>query len=378
MPLIPPLPKPMIDSDSAMMRRCIALAQTATGRTAPNPLVGCVITQGNEIVGEGFHPKAGEPHAEVFALRAAGDRAKNATAYVSLEPCSHFGRTPPCADALIEAGISRVVVGMVDPDDRVSGRGISRLKEAGIEVIVGVEEAACQVLNEVFIHRVTHKRPFGILKYAMTLDGKIATTEGHSAWVSNTESRAHVHELRAQCDAVIIGTNTVNRDNPSLTCHQAAESAGRDPLRVIMSRSMNLPQDAKLWDVSQIPTLILTEKNAQSELRSSLIQKGIEIIQFDQLTPEIAMKTLYERGCSSVLWECGGTLSAAAIAHQSIQKVMAFIAPKIIGGQGAPSPVGDLGLHKMSQALELQNITYETIGTNLLIQGYLPPSTPSV
>lgn len=359
-----------------MMRRCIALAQTAAGRTAPNPLVGCVITQGDEIVGEGFHPKAGEPHAEVFALRAAGDRAQNATAYVSLEPCSHFGRTPPCADALIEAGIARVIVGMVDPDERVSGRGIARLKAAGIEVIVGVEEDACQTLNEAFVHRVRYQRPFGILKYAMTLDGKIATTEGHSAWVSNSESRAHVHELRARCDAVIIGTNTVNRDNPSLTCHQAANSEGRDPLRVVMSRSMNLPQTAKLWDVSQTPTLILTEGDANPELRANLSQQGIEILQFDQLSPAVAMKVLYDRGCSSVLWECGGTLSAVAIAQQTVQKVMAFVAPKIIGGQGAPSPVGHLGLNKMNQALELQNITCETIGTNFLIQGYLPTPLP--
>lgn len=163
----------MPETHSAMMKRCIDLAQKAAGRTAPNPLVGCVITQGSEIVGEGFHPKAGEPHAEVFALRAAGDRAKNATAYVSLEPCSHFGRTPPCANALIEAGVAKVVVGMVDPDERVSGSGISRLKEAGIEVIVGVEEEACKAINEAFIHRVVHKKPLGILKFAMTLDGKL-------------------------------------------------------------------------------------------------------------------------------------------------------------------------------------------------------------
>lgn len=355
-----------------MMQRCIALAQKAAGRTAPNPMVGCVITQGNEIVGEGFHPKAGEPHAEVFALRAAGDRARNGTAYVSLEPCSHFGRTPPCANALIESGISRVVVGMVDPDERVSGRGIERLKDAGIEVMVGVEEDACRQLNEAFIHRVQHKRPFGILKYAMTLDGKIATTQGHSAWVSNAEARAHVHELRALCDAVIIGTNTVNRDNPSLTCHQATQAEGRDPLRVIMSRSMNLPVDAKLWDISAAKTLVLTETNANPDLAEQLIQKGVEVLQFDQLSPSLAMKTLYDRGCSSVLWECGGTLSAAAIAEQSVQKVMAFIAPKIIGGEGAPSPVGNLGLENMTQALDLQDVTCEAIGSNFLIQGYFP------
>ena len=372
MPTSPNVPcdESMTESHSAMMQRCIALARKAAGRTAPNPMVGCVITQGNEIVGEGFHPKAGEPHAEVFALRAAGDRARNGTAYVSLEPCSHFGRTPPCANALIEAGVSRVVVGMVDPDERVSGRGISRLKDAGIEVIVGIEEEACRQLNEAFIHRVLYKRPFGILKYAMTLDGKIATTHGHSAWVSNAEARAHVHELRALCDAVIIGTNTVNRDNPSLTCHQATQAEGRDPLRVIMSRSLQLPIDAKLWNVSTAKTLVLTE-TTNPEIEDQLTQKGVEILHFETLSPRHTMETLYDRGCSSVLWECGGTLSAAAIAEQSIQKVMAFVAPKIIGGQGAPSPVGNLGFENMTQALELNQVTCETIGSNFLIQGYL-------
>ncbi len=361
----------MTDTHSAMMQRCLALAQKAAGQTAPNPLVGCVITQGTEIVGEGFHPKAGEPHAEVFALRAAGDRARNGTAYVSLEPCSHFGRTPPCANALIEAGVARVVVGMVDPDERVSGRGIAQLEEAGIDVIVGVEEAACRRLNEAFIHRVLHKRPFGILKYAMTLDGKIATTEGHSAWVSNAESRAHVHELRARCDAVIIGTNTVNRDNPSLTCHQATQATEREPLRVVMSRSLNLLTDAKLWDVREAKTLVFTENRSNPVLMEMLSQKGVEVLVLNQLSPAVVMQELYNRGCSSVLWECGGTLSAAAIAQQSVQKVMAFVAPKIIGGQGAPSPVGDLGLTHMTQALELKDITCKAIGSNFLIQGYL-------
>lgn len=353
------------------MQRCIALAKTAAGRTAPNPLVGCVITQNSEIVGEGFHPKAGEPHAEVFALRAAGDRARNGTAYVSLEPCSHFGRTPPCANALIEAGIARVIVGMVDPDERVSGRGIARLREAGIEVIVGVEEEACRRLNEAFIHRVVHKRPFGILKYAMTLDGKIATNEGHSAWVSNQEARAHVHRLRSLCEAVIVGSNTVNRDNPSLTCHQSPDSEDQEPLRVIMSRALNLPTDAKVWDVSVAKTLVLTQTDANPERVDKLTQKGVEVLQFDALAPDHAMQELYQRGCSTVLWECGGTLAATAIAQDSVQKVMAFVAPKIIGGQGAPSPVGDLGLTKMTQALELQEVTCDAIGSNFLIQGYL-------
>jgi diaminohydroxyphosphoribosylaminopyrimidine deaminase / 5-amino-6-(5-phosphoribosylamino)uracil reductase len=216
------------DFDSRMMQRCLELARRALGRTSPNPLVGAVIVKDGEIVGEGFHPRAGEPHAEVFALKAAGvgaaspqeNCARGATIYVSLEPCNHYGRTPPCSEGLIAAGVAKVVVGMVDPNPLVAGGGIARLRAAGIEVLVGVEEEACRQLNEAFIHRILYKRPLGILKYAMTLDGKIATNSGHSAWVTSQDARSEVHQLRAACDAVIVGGNTVRQDNPYLTSHQ--------------------------------------------------------------------------------------------------------------------------------------------------------------
>ncbi|MEM9164642.1 MAG: bifunctional diaminohydroxyphosphoribosylaminopyrimidine deaminase/5-amino-6-(5-phosphoribosylamino)uracil reductase RibD, partial [Cyanobacteria bacterium P01_F01_bin.4] len=192
----------MPTSHSLHINHCLALAQQAAGQTAPNPLVGSVIVKDGKVIGEGFHPKAGEPHAEVFALRDAGDQARGATLYVNLEPCNHTGRTPPCTEAILNAGIETVVVGMADPNPTASG-GIERLRSAGLTVIVGVEEAACRQLNEAFIHRVQHRRPFGILKYAMTLDGKIATDTGHSAWVTSPESRRRVHQLRGGCDAVI-------------------------------------------------------------------------------------------------------------------------------------------------------------------------------
>ena len=232
------------DADRAMMQRCLELARCALGRTAPNPLVGSVIVQNGEIVGEGFHPGAGKPHAEVFALRAAGDRARGATLYVNLEPCNHYGRTPPCSEAVIAAGVAKVVVGMVDPNPLVAGGGIARLKAAGVEVLVGVEEADCRQLNEAFIHRILYQQPFGILKYAMTLDGKIATTSGHSAWITNQQARQEVHQLRSACDAIIVGGNTVRRDNPHLTSRMA-EAA--NPLRVVLSRTLDLPTEAYLW-----------------------------------------------------------------------------------------------------------------------------------
>lgn len=362
----------MQDFHRKMMQRCIENARTAAGQTAPNPLVGSVITQGFEVVGEGFHPKAGEPHAEVFALRAAGDRAIGSTVYVNLEPCSHYGRTPPCVDALIQAQVSRVVIGMVDPDPRVAGSGIERLRSAGIEVIVGVEEDVCQILNEAFVHRIVHQRPFGILKYAMTLDGKIASKTGHSAWVSNAEARSHVHQLRATCDAIIVGTRTVQHDNPRLTSHQVSpEACQRNALRVVMSRSMQLPENAKIWDLDCAQTLILTEGDLNSAFSKRLQHQGVEILHLDILTPRTAFQALYDRGLSTILWECGGTLAAQAIADGTVQKVMVFVAPKFIGGVEAPSPIGDLGLEQMTQAIELQRVSCDTIGSNFLIQGYL-------
>lgn len=358
---------PLDQLDQHMMRRCIELARQALGQTAPNPLVGAVIVRNGEIVGEGFHPQAGQPHAEIFALQAAGERAKGATIYVNLEPCSHYGRTPPCADALIQAGVTRVVVGMVDPNPKVAGSGIARLREAGIEVVTGVEEAACQELNEAFVYRILHHCPLGILKYAMTLDGKIATTTGHSAWVTSPDARSIVHHLRASCDAVIVGGNTVRQDNPLLTSH----GSGHNPLRVVMSRSLVLPANAQLWQTIDAPTLVFTEPGAKPETQQKLIQQGVEVIELSSLSPSKVMAYLYDRGCMSVVWECGGTLAARAIAEGAVQKILAFIAPKIIGGLMAPSPVGDLGLTKMTEAFVLERVTWRSVGVDLLVEGYL-------
>lgn len=351
------------------MQRCLELARRAFGKTSPNPLVGALVVKGEQIVGEGFHPGAGHPHAEVFALKAAGEQARGATLYVNLEPCNHYGRTPPCVEAAIAAGVAKVVIGMKDPNPQAAG-GIERLQRAGIEVLVGVEEAACRQLNEAFIHRILYQRPFGVLKYAMTLDGKIATPTGHSAWVTSELSRHLVHQERAACDAVIVGGNTVRQDNPRLTTHQASD---HNPLRVVMSRTLNLPLEAKLWQVEQAPTVVFTQTDANPNLQEQLRQKGVEIVSLTSLTPEAVMQFLYaERQMSRVLWECGGTLAARAIAQGAVQKVMAFIAPKIIGGSGAPSPVGDLGLLYMNQAIGLERVTLRSLPPDYLIEGYLP------
>ncbi len=354
--------------DREMMQRCLNLAKQAWGKTAPNPLVGAVVVKDGEIVGEGFHPGAGQPHAEVFALRAAGARAKGATIYVSLEPCNHYGRTPPCSEAVVAAGIAKAVVGMVDPNPLVAGRGIATLERAGIEVVVGVEAEACAELIEGFVQRIVHQRTLGILKYAMTLDGKIATDSGHSTWVSSDLSRQYVHHLRAGCDAVIIGGNTLRQDNPHLTSHQAGTP---NPLRVVMTQNLDVPIDAILWDTSVAPTLVVTPTGTNPQMQHRLRDRGVEILELDTLRPAQVMQHMYDRGFLSVLWECGGTLAASAIADGAIQKVLAFVAPKIVGGSIAPSPVGNLGIKTMDEALVLERVTWQQIGTDCLIQGYL-------
>ncbi|NJN29373.1 MAG: bifunctional diaminohydroxyphosphoribosylaminopyrimidine deaminase/5-amino-6-(5-phosphoribosylamino)uracil reductase RibD [Synechococcales cyanobacterium RM1_1_8] len=384
----PDLPDPDLpDSDLLdrhYIQRCLTLARQAQGRTAPNPMVGCVLVNGDrQIIGEGFHPQAGQPHAEVFALGdaiAQGHSVVGATAYVNLEPCSHQGRTPPCAQALIQAQVGRVVVGMVDPNPQVAGRGIQALRNAGIAVSVGVEEAACQQLNEAFVHRMVHQQPFGIFKYAMTLDGKIATASGHSQWVTQAAARQRVHQLRAACDAVIVGGNTVRQDNPNLGTHG---QASHNPLRVVMSRSLDLPRKAQLWDLAQGATVVFTaadpvtdaevvgEPRLHGERLAWLGDRGVEVVQLPQLEPQAVMAELYGRGLSSVLWECGGRLGARAITQGCIQKILAFIAPKIVGGQGY-SPIADLGIERMDLALTLERIRWETVGSDLLLEGYLP------
>ena len=348
---------------STLMRRCLELAAKGAGRTSPNPMVGSVIVKDGQIVGEGLHPQAGQPHAEVFALRAAGDKAQGATLYVNLEPCNHTGRTPPCTEAVLKAGITTVVIGMQDPNPRASG-GIERLRAAGVTVITNIETAACERLNEAFIHRIRHRQPFSILKYAMTLDGKIATDTGHSAWVTSPESRQRVHQLRGQCDAVIVGGNTVRRDNPHLTSHGVCD---HNPLRVVMSRSLDLPTTANLWQTETAATLVFTEASPPK----TTLPKQVEVISLRQLTPAAVLDSLYTRGISNVLWECGGTLAAAALRQGVIQKVWAFIAPKLIGGSQGRTPVGNMGLTEMTEALMLNGTELEKIGPDWLIQGYL-------
>lgn len=333
------------------------------------------------MLGEGWHHRAGHPHAEPTALADAarrGNDVRGATAYVSLEPCNHFGRTPPCSLALLDAGVKRVVVGMVDPDPRVSGSGLRTLRDGGVEVVVGVEEEACQTLAEGFVNRVLKKRPFGILKYAMTMDGKIAAESGSSKWVTGEAARRRVHEIRSGVDAIVVGGQTVRVDDPRLTVRDAeGEEAERllSPLRIVMSQSMDLPKDARMWDTArQFETHVLVDADGMDEeFAKHLRGKGIFVEAVPSLSPDHAMQYLYEQGCLNVLWECGGGLATKAIQDGAVQKVHAFVAPKIIGGKDAPSPVGSPPLATdMAHAVQLQRTSLETFDNgDLLISGYL-------
>jgi len=363
---------PSISNDETFMRRALELAIKAIGQTSPNPMVGCVIVKEEQIIGEGYHLKAGTPHAEVHALAAAGVQARGATAYVTLEPCSHFGRTPPCADALIRAGITRVVVAMKDPNPLVSGRGIDRLREAGIIVDVGLLLQEASVINEVFIKVITSGLPFVVYKTAMTLDGKIATETGDSRWVSQEKSRQYVHQLRNFYDIIMVGSETVLQDDPALTCRLPG---GKDPIRLIVDGQLRIPEKAQVLSASEhSPCIIATTQAASAdklEHLKSLTQ--VEVWQYD--TPrhvplDKLLGDLVRRGWTSVLLEGGGGLAGTLIAEQLVDKVEFFIAPKLVGGNG-PSPLSGLHIQTMADALNLQDLQIDMNSGDLHVTGYI-------
>lgn len=337
------------------MQRALKNAVQAAGRTSPNPMVGCVIVRNGEIVGEGFHQKAGTPHAEVHALRAAGLKAEGATAYVTLEPCSHFGRTPPCADALIQAKIRRVVVAMVDPNPLVSGQGITRLREAGIQVDVGLCEKEAQQLNRGFLKAIQTGLPYVIYKSALTLDGKIATESGDSKWITNEASRQYGQRLRNELDVIIVGSETVIQDNPALTCRIPG---GRDPVRVIVDGELRIPLEAAvLSPSSSAPCIIATSLSApQDKLNLFKTFANVEVWEYKtpRLVPiEKLLRDLVVRGWNSVLLEGGGGLAGAFLQSQLVDEVEFMVAPKLIGGKG-PSPLSGLHIQRMADAIPLE------------------------
>ena len=345
--------------------RAIELAGRADYRTSPNPMVGAVILDAaGQLVGEGYHREAGQPHAEEEALAAAGENARGGTLYVNLEPCSHAHRTPSCAKALVDAGLRRVVISMKDPDDRVRGAGIRMLESAGIETALGVHEERATRLNEFYVkHRLTG-RPFVTAKFAMSLDGKIATRTGESRWITGDEARAHGHRLRHAHDAILVGVNTVIADDPELTTRLEGEES-RQPLRVVVDSQLRIRQSARVVGPN---TIIATTR--QGRVGAAEVVRLPADAQGRVALPSL-MDELGKRGVLSVLVEGGGELHAACFAENLVDKVFAYVAPKVIGGHGAPGPVGGPGIEHLAAAIGLGELDVVRLGNDLLITGYV-------
>jgi len=361
------------------MRRALHLAER--GFTPPNPMVGCVLVRDGVNVGEGWHPYAGQPHAEVFALRAAGDRAAGATAYVTLEPCSHFGRTPPCADALIAAKVRRVVVATPDPNPKVSGRGMARLQAAGIEVVLGVLETPARRINEAFLHFHTTGGPFVTLKAAMTLDGKIATRTGDSRWITGPKARRFVHLQRARSGAVLVGIGTLLADDAQLTARLPGVTLPRQPLRIVVDSRLRTPPDCAAVRLAtpEAPLLIATQESVDSARARALIQEGVEILSLPaDITGRVDLSALIQelakRQIISIWVEGGGELHASLLAAGLAHKAFFFIAPKLLGGKNAPTPLEGIGPGLMDEAVPLDSLAVHRFGADIAIEGHIANS----
>ncbi|MCH7745516.1 MAG: bifunctional diaminohydroxyphosphoribosylaminopyrimidine deaminase/5-amino-6-(5-phosphoribosylamino)uracil reductase RibD [Chloroflexi bacterium] len=355
------------------MERALSLARHALGLVSPNPAVGAVIVKDGTVVGEGWTQPPGQAHAEVMALRQAGDKAKGATMYVTLEPCNHFGRTPPCTQAIIDAGISEVRAAVTDPNPLVSGRGLSRLNEAGIVTHVGECENEARELIEAYAKFITTGLPFVIAKFATSLDGKIATHTGDSRWITGEEARGYAHRIRAESDAVMAGINTVLADDPQLTARdESGKPLDRQPLRVIVDSKGRLPLESKL--LTEPGQTLIAVANADETACHNLKQAGADVervpAEGGSVDLTALMKALGQREITSVLVEGGGILLGALFDLGLIDKVVAFVAPTIIGGKAAPSPVAGAGAAKMADVTRLSRVKTKQFGEDVAIIGY--------
>lgn len=354
-------------TDKQYMELALQLANSARGNTNPNPLVGAVIVKDGVIVGTGMHRKAGEPHAEVHAFNMAGEQAKGATLYVTLEPCSHFGKTPPCALRVKESGVARVVVAMQDPNPDVAGRGIRLLREAGIDVEVGLCENEALRLNERFIHNMLTARPFIRTKYAMTLDGRIATHTGDSKWITGEAARLDVHRIRHEVDGILVGIGTVLADNPSLTT-RLPEGYGKNPIRIVLDTQLRTPLDAHVVN-DEAPTIIIVGEAVTATQQAPFIEKGVTFITRRKTLHE-TLEALYEAGITDILVEGGGAVHSTFVREQLSNQCLIYIAPKIIGGAHAISPVTGEDVAYMRDTFDLVFDTVTRIGDDLKIVAY--------
>ncbi|MBI5509141.1 MAG: bifunctional diaminohydroxyphosphoribosylaminopyrimidine deaminase/5-amino-6-(5-phosphoribosylamino)uracil reductase RibD [Deltaproteobacteria bacterium] len=357
-----------------LMQVALGEAARALGRTRPNPVVGCVIAKGGEIIAAGHHVKAGAPHAEAVALARAGAAAAGADVYVTLEPCDHWGRTPPCSEALIAAKVRRVFIGMRDPNPVVNGRGLKRLRRAGIKTEVGLLEQDCAALNEAYIRYVRDRRPLFVAKAAMTLDGKVATRTGDARWISGKAARDRGHALRNVCDAILVGRGTVSADDPRLTCRVPG---GRDPVRIVLDTEARTPTTANVVRAarrSTAPTWIIVGPDARPAKRRGLEAAGAEVLECPERRGRIDLKRLahllYEREITSVLVEGGPTVLGSLLDLDLVDKLHLFVAPMILGDRRARSVIAGEGTARLAHAWRLHTVTYRMVGADLEIVGY--------
>ncbi len=333
------------------MIRAISLASLGKGFTSPNPLVGAVILdKKGKLISEGFHEKSGMPHAEAMAFDNLKDDATGGTLYVNLEPCCHSGKTPPCVDRIISSGIKKVFVSIKDPDLRVAGKGIRLLENAGIEVNLGLCESEALELNKSFIYKNLNGCSYGVLKWAMSIDGRVGLENGKSKWITSENSRSLVHKIRADFDAIIIGGSTLRNDNPILTTRGSKKV---EPLRVVFTKTLDLPKKAKLWDTDLANTLIVYDSSTANEENLRRIPKNVLIEKIPSDDPKILSRILAEKGCNKVLWECGPKLATSAVKSGCIQEFYTFIAPKIIGGKNGMNPFSDFEFKSMDEVINL-------------------------
>ena len=359
--------------EGRFVAEALELAARGRGIVSPNPLVGAVVVTGERVVGRGWHEGPGRPHAEVMALREAGERARGATLYTSLEPCDHYGRTPPCTNAIIDAGIARVVSAVIDPNPAVNGRGLARLRASDVDVRVDVLREQAVRLNEAFFKHVRTGLPFVTLKMAATLDGKVAARDGSSRWITGEEARADVHRLRAASDAIVIGSGTAVVDDPSLTVRDP-EYRGSPVLRVVVDGSGRVDPSSNLFSMDA-PTLVATTEVAGDAGQDAWRKAGAEVVVYDTSEGRVPLGELFsdlgKRSVQSVLVEGGPTLADSAVLEGLVDKVVLYIAPKLVGGEEAPGILGGIGLAPIDTAIEVEIALVERIGPDVKVEAYV-------
>jgi diaminohydroxyphosphoribosylaminopyrimidine deaminase/5-amino-6-(5-phosphoribosylamino)uracil reductase len=354
------------------MRLAMQLALKAKGKTSPNPMVGALVVKNGRIVGRGFHEKAGLSHAEIIALDEAAEKVEGAKLYVTLEPCSHFGRTPPCVHRIISSGIKEVIVGMVDPNPLNNGRGINTLRQNKIKVEVGFLEEELRKINEPFIKYISKRIPFVTVKVAQSLDGKIATRTGDSKWITSDKSRGFAHRIRSQYDAIMVGVNTARKDNPRLD----AWFSKKHPVKIVVDSQLSIPQNANLFSgKSQVVIVTLPVRSGQETENRKLLTAKAKILEVKEKDGQVNLKDMMKRlarmEITSILVEGGGTLIGSLFDDNLVDKILCFISPKIIGGKDAISSVVGRGISRMDQAIRLKNVKFKRFGEDILVEGYV-------